>query len=52
MSVYTKSWKMNVFLGSKPRAIRSNILSLEYSSDCSNVRSFLMKNFSSSEIGM
>ena len=52
MSVYTKSWKMKVFLGSKPSAIRSSMLSSEYFSVCSNVRSFLMKNFSSSEIGM
>lgn len=52
MSVYTKSWKMNVFFGSKPKAIKSRMLSFEYSNACSYVRSFLMKNFSSSEIGM
>ena len=52
MSVYTKSWKMKVFFESKPRAIKSRMLSSEYFSAWSNVRSFLMKNFSSSEIGM
>ena len=52
MSVYTKSWKMKVFLGSKPSAIMSNMLSLEYSNACSYVKFFFTKNFSSSEIGM
>ena len=43
---------MNVFFGSKPNAIMSRMLSSEYLIDCSKVRSFFTKNFSSSDIGI
>jgi len=43
---------MKVFFGLKPRAIRSSILSCEYSRDSSNVSFSFTKNFSSSEIGI